>query len=141
MKRTLSMLLALSLILFCSGFAFAGDDVSDAAGSITLLDTSGPGPGVLAIPVSNLSFVSYSGASAAGGYGGIAGQVMACTSVSSKPRQQEGIYFAVRGAQDPAMTDDNNLYQRTASDVGIALSQCTTYVDTDFSSWQVRGGT
>ena len=121
MKRTLSIMLALGLILFCSGLASAAD--VSGVGVIALTDATGGGPGIDNISISLNAYASYSGAATAGAFAGAptAGEVMCVTSGSTRPRQTDAIVFAVRGSNDPDCADDNRVYQISCSSSGASI--------------------
>ena len=141
MKTILRILLALSLVFFCSSLALAGDNQSNQEGSITLTDPTGGGPGVKSIPVANGSFVAYSADWNAGGFAGNAGQIMACVAAHSKANPDDVLYFAVRGSEDPVDLDDNRVYQLPFFGTVPTMALVAAEVTTDFSGfWHIRGG-
>ena len=86
--------------------------------------------------------VSYSAAATAGGYGGAAGEIMSCVSVSSKAAKADALYFAVRSSTNPNDTDDNGVYQLAADDIVPTQAKVTAYtIGTNFNTaWNLRGG-
>lgn len=144
MKKILNILLALCLICFCSGLAYAADNESDRAGNINLSDATGLGPGVSGIAVSANGFVAYSAAAGAGGFLGSGGQIMAVISASGKADKREALYFAARASSDPLDNDDNSVYQMTTGDdvaptLALVQGELAVNFSTD-TTWFVRGG-
>jgi hypothetical protein len=149
MKKTLSIMLALSMICFCSTLAFAATTPSPG-GSITL-DASNAncdGPD-LDVDISAGCCAAYSAAAGAGGYNGSDGQIMCVITGSSKADPDLALYFGVRSSQDADDDDDNQVYQTTAGNVSggaddpapITPALCDGETDTDINAdWHVRGG-
>ena len=144
------IIFAICIIALIASPAFAADSSNDTATdstsptegahSITLVDTNGGGGGVLSVKISNNSTAAYSAATTAGGLAGIAGQVMCVVTASLKADPEIGLYFGLRGSNDPSVPEDNNLYQNPAGGTTVANSVCVTAVDADISGWSVRGG-
>jgi len=145
MKKTLFVIMALSMLCFCSTQVFAGND--SGTGEITLTN-AGAGPN-LNVVISAGTCVAYTSDAAAGGYDGTSddGQVMAVITGSGKADPDLALYFAVRSSQDPNNPDDNQVYQTSADGTVITPDEtdgCESKVTgTDYpndDAWSVRGG-
>jgi hypothetical protein len=131
------------MIFLCSTLAFAGDNESNEEGSITLVDSSGVGPGVRNIQVARRSVVAYDGTGNAAGYGGTSGQVMCVVAGSGAANPDDAIYVGVRGSQmrdQIFYPDDNMTYQDATMGQQCTVDECVVRVTTDITTWHIRGG-
>lgn len=131
MKKTLFIMLSIVMTCFCStSLALAQD--------ITLTDDSGAGPGIADISLSNAVKISYTGATAAGGYAGAnAGEQWAVTTGSTKAKSDMALEFIMRGSEG---SEDNNLYQKLNATISVGLTAPTIDPSATDSGWTVRGG-
>ncbi|MCD4676219.1 MAG: hypothetical protein K8S18_09540, partial [Desulfobacula sp.] len=119
------IIFAICIIALIASPAFAAEASNDTASdtgsgvteekahSISIFDGTGGGGGVLNIKIANGSTAAYSGADGAGGLASTlgTGQVMCAVAASLRADPDIALYFGVRGSQDPAVSDDNNIYQ------------------------------
>ena len=132
MKKTLFIMLSIVMACFCSASLTLAAD-------ITLTDTAcAVCPGITNISLSNAVKVSYTGATTAGGYGGVnAGEQWAVTTGSKKAKADMALEFIMRGSEG---VEDNNLYQRINSTITAGLTAPTLDPSAVPDVWRVRGG-
>lgn len=141
MRKIIFALSVLSLIFTASAFAGATDNISNAEGSINIVDGTGGGPGVSGIAVSAAAYVVYSAASGSGGYtASTTGQTMACVAYNTKADAEVQLMFGVRSSMVPGDNDDNRVYQLGAQGTAFTSSSATTNHDFTGTGWLVRGG-
>jgi prepilin-type N-terminal cleavage/methylation domain-containing protein len=110
-----------------------------AAGSITITDTAGTGPGLTAISLSSNGVLRYTGATTAGGYNGTAaGDQYQIVGGSTAAAAEIALNFTMRGS---GTSSDNNLYQNAPATL-ITAATINAIADFDPSAdatWSVRG--
>ncbi|MCK5162592.1 MAG: hypothetical protein KAQ72_02690 [Desulfobacula sp.] len=139
---------AICMIALIASPVFADDSaLSGGKRVITLTDATGGGPGVLAIGVSQNSWVTYSGVATAGGFSTgtpLIGQVMCATAVSFKADPNVALYIAGRSSMTSGTPDDNSIYQFAAAGTTPTEALNTGYATgVDFpntTGWLMRGG-